>query len=198
MTREGRVLPRYRRAGTSHEAVLPRYRCPRTVHGLVLPRYRCPSTVHGAVRPRYRRPSTSHEAIGTRYRRPGTPRPKTSARGRVPASRSCGGVVYRRAMGTVHSWEFRLRAPPTARMPQERESGARLRARARNGSACDARAQRVRASIRRRVVGLVDADQPPKGSNAGFVSSRMPRMRFSIIAFVFECVTIQKRSCVMA
>jgi Lon protease-like protein len=33
-------------------------------------------------------------------------------------------------MGAVHSWEFRLRAPPTEGMPQKRETGARSRARA--------------------------------------------------------------------
>jgi hypothetical protein len=92
-----------------------------TLHRTVGTPYRRASTSYEAVGTPYRRPSTSHEAIGTRYRRPGTPRPKTSARGRVPASRSCGEVVYRRAMGTVHPWEFTLRAPPTARMPKNEE-----------------------------------------------------------------------------
>ena len=38
----------------------------------------------------------------------------------------------------------------------------------------------------------------PSGSNSGIVSSRIPRMRFSIIFLVFECVRIQKRSSTMA
>src|ERR1019366_7963717 len=98
------------------------------------PRNPWPGTPHEAVHATYGRPGMPHEAIRAPYRsrrrRTGAP-----ARAERPGSGARFSFLRRNgvlaaAMGAVHSWEFRLRAPPTEGMPQKRETGARSRARA--------------------------------------------------------------------